>query len=102
MAIAINNLHGTPLTGAGEGSQVAPNGQRPSAAQSTTVAPRGDQVSLTDSAARLRELEYEVSQLPEVDTQRVNEVQRALATGTYQIEPSDVANKMLAIEKALP
>ncbi len=101
MALEINNLPGPPLTGAGEGGQVAPNGQRPSAAESTTVAPRGDQVSLTDSAARLRELENEVSQMPVVDAQRVAEVQRSLSIGTYQINPSEVAAKMLSIEKAL-
>ncbi len=102
MALEINNLPGPPLTGAGEGSQVAPNGQRPSAAESTTVAPRGDQVSLTDSAARLRELETEVSQMPVVDAQRVAEVQRSLSIGTYQINPSEVADKMLSFEKTLP
>ncbi len=102
MAIGINNLHGNPLTGANEGGQVAPNGQRPSAAANTTVASKGDQVSLTDSAARLRELENEVSQLPVVDSKRVAEVQRAISIGTYQIDPSDVAAKMLAIETGLP
>ena len=101
MAIEINNLPGLPLTGAGEGGQVAPNGQRPSAAETTTVAPKGDQVSLTDSAARLRELENEVSQMPVVDAQRVAEVQRSLSIGTYQVNPSDVAEKMLSMEKAM-
>ncbi len=101
MALEINDLLGPPLSGAGEGNKVAPNGQRPSAAESTTVAPRGDQVSLTDSATRLRELENEVSQLPVVDAQRVAEVQRSLSIGTYQINPSDVADKMLSIEKAM-
>ncbi len=101
MALEINNLPGPPPTGANEGSQIAPNGQHTSAAANTTVAPKGDQVSLTDSAARLRELENEVSQLPVVDAKRVAEVQRSIAVGSYQVNPGEVADKMMAIEKNL-
>jgi len=102
MTIEINGLPGKPLPSAGEGSQVAPNGHRPSAAANTSVAAKDDQVSLTDSAARLRELENEVSQLPMVDSKRVAEVQRSIATGGFQVNPSEVAENMLTLDKGLP
>ena len=95
----INSLSGMPLNNAGEGGQVAPNGNRPSAATNTTVAAKDDQVSLTDSAARLRELENEASQLPVVDSKRVAEVQRSIAAGSFQVDPSQVAEKMLTAER---
>lgn len=58
----------------------------------------GDQVSLTPSAALLKELEKEIAQLPVVDTGRVEGVQRALATGTFQVDPPRVADKLLELE----
>ena len=100
MSNEINVLSGIPLHNAGEGSQVSPNGNRPSTATGTTVTAKDDQVSLTDSATRLRELENEVSQLPVVDSKRVAEVQRAIASGSLQVDPSQVAEKMLTIERA--
>jgi negative regulator of flagellin synthesis FlgM len=102
MTIEINGLSGKPLPSAGEGGQVAPNGHRPSAAANTTVAAKDDQVSLTDSASRLRELENGVSQLPVVDSKRVAEVQRSIAIGSFQVDPSQVAEKMLTMDKGLP
>jgi len=101
MTIAINGLPGKPLPSSGEGGQVAPNGQRSSAAANTSVAASDDQVSLTDSASRLRELENEVSQLPVVDTKRVTEVQRSISIGSFQVDPSQVAEKMLTMDKSL-
>ena len=102
MTNEINSLSGIPLPTAGDTGQIAPNDQRPSAAANTSVAASDDRVSLTDSATRLRELENEVSQLPAVDSQRVAEVQRSLATGSFQVDPSQVAEKMLALDRDLP
>jgi negative regulator of flagellin synthesis FlgM len=57
-----------------------------------------DQFSLTSSAALLKDLEREISQLPVVDAGRVEGVQRALATGTFQVDPPRVADKLLQLE----
>ena len=62
------------------------------------VGAAGDQVSLTASAALLQELEKEIAQLPVVDTGRVESVQRALATGTFQVDPARTADKLLQLE----
>jgi negative regulator of flagellin synthesis FlgM len=61
----------------------------------------GDDVKLSSQAAQLHALEAEISTLPVVDTQRVGEVQHALATGSFEIQPAQVADKMLSFEAGL-
>lgn len=61
----------------------------------------GDQVRLSDQAAQLQALEASIANLPVVDTQRVQDVQRTLATGAFQIEPAQVADKLLTFEAGL-
>ena len=60
-----------------------------------------DQVQLSNQAAQLQALEAEISNLPVVDTQRVQDVQRTIATGSFQIEPAEVADKLLSFEAGL-
>jgi negative regulator of flagellin synthesis FlgM len=64
----------------------------------TGVGASSDQVSLTASASLLQELEKEIAQLPVVDTGRVESVQRALATGTFQVDPARTADKLMQLE----
>lgn len=60
-----------------------------------------DRVSLTDRAAQLQALEMQISDLHVVDTHLVNEMQRTIALGNYQINPIDVVNKLLRFELGL-
>lgn len=60
-----------------------------------------DQVNLSNQAAQMQALEAEIANLPVVDTQRVQDVQRTLATGSFQIEPAQVADKLLSFEAGL-
>ena len=43
----------------------------------------------------------EGANLPIVDTQRVQDVQRTLATGAFRIEPAQVADRLLTFEAGL-
>ena len=61
----------------------------------------GDQLKLSSQAAQLQALEAEIANLPVVDTQRVQDVQRTLATGSFQVEPARVADKVLTFEAGL-
>ena len=45
--------------------------------------------------------EAEIANLPVINTQRVQDVQRTLATGSFQIKPAEVADKMLQFEAGL-
>lgn len=60
-----------------------------------------DEVKLSNQAAQLQALEAEIANLPVVDPQRVQDVQRTIATGSFQIEPIQVADKMLTFEAGL-
>lgn len=60
-----------------------------------------DQLQLSNQAAQLQALEAEIANLPVVDTQRVQDVQRTMATGAFQVEPAQVADKLLTFEAGL-
>jgi len=62
---------------------------------------QADTVSLTDTAARLKELEMGLASQPVVDTQRVQSVQSAINEGTFEVDPDSVAEKMLDFESGL-
>lgn len=98
----IKGLSGQPIsTGEGNKSRAADQTQTAgtSASGKSAAGASGDTVSLTDSATRLRELEAQIASLPIADAQRVSDVQRSLATGTFIFEPEDAAENLLAQER---
>ena len=60
-----------------------------------------DKLQLSSQAAQLQALEAGIANLPVVDTQRVQDVQQTLATGTFEIVPARVAHKLLTFEAGL-
>jgi len=62
---------------------------------------QSDTVSLTDTAARLKELEMGLASQPVVDVQRVKSVQSAINDGTFEVDPDSVAEKMIEFETGL-
>jgi negative regulator of flagellin synthesis FlgM len=104
MAIEINNLTTTPsqVTEAGGQPRTTPQPAADKATdRSATQNQSTDQVSLTPTAQQLRGLEQQIADQPVVDTQKVNAVKEALASGSFEIDPSRVAGKMMSLEKAL-
>jgi negative regulator of flagellin synthesis FlgM len=86
----------------GEGSEVRVGRNEPSTAQQQTGTPStGDTVSLTDTANQLTRLESALASLPVVDTQRVEQVQRELADGSYRVDATRVASSLIAAEPGL-
>jgi len=80
--------------------QETPSGQprsseseaRPSGSQST------DSVSLTESARRLGELSSEAAAGQAVDAARVETIRQSLDEGVYEIDPRQIAERLLALE----
>lgn len=108
MGIEISGNSGRPPAEAVEAakSQAAPpsNNQTSAAGNgegAKTASTGGDKLNLSSQAAQLQALEAEIANLPVVDTQRVQDVQRTLATGAFQIEPAQVADKLLTFETGL-
>ena len=69
---------------------VAPVSREPSTA---------DSVSLSSAAKTLVEIENSLKALPEVDRSRVEAIKARIESGEYQINPENVAQKMLDMEK---
>ena len=105
MSIEINGSGNRPPVASSETGQSATvsKGGAGSAGRSPAPAsPSGaDTFSLTNRAAQLQQLESQIANLPVVDTQRVTEVQHALSTGTLEINPAQVADKLPSFEAGL-
>ncbi len=105
MGIEINGSGGRPpheAVEAGKAQPTSTNDTRPRAGSGTkTTSSGGDQLKLSDQAAQLKAMEAEIANLPVVDTQRVQDVQRTLATSSLQVEPAQVAHKLLTFEAGL-
>jgi negative regulator of flagellin synthesis FlgM len=88
-----------PLKGSNTGSVAAADKastDTPAASTST-----GDQVTLTTSARSLQKLSDAIAQTPVVDAAKVASIKQALAGGTYTINASSIADKMLQAERGL-
>ena len=102
MPIEINGLPITVLKNPKEGPQVDAGRNKSAPAQEETGKPAAsDTVTLTDTAARLRDLGNSLSALPVSDTQRVVEVKKAVEDGAYEVDAGRVAHKMIELEKLL-
>jgi negative regulator of flagellin synthesis FlgM len=87
---------------AAEDSQVQVARSEPTVEQQETGRPSSvDTVSLTDTAARLRELENTLATLPVVDAQRVEDIQKSIADGSFDVDPEKIAVKILEFEGEL-
>lgn len=58
-------------------------------------------VHITSSARNLAALEQSVQDMPAIDSARVDEIQRRLAEGRYQIDPQRIADAFLRREDEL-
>ena len=102
MSVEMNGLSGRITQGTGEGSQTSATGTAGSqTAQNPVASTSNDTVNLTSSATNLQQLTSAVAAMPVVDAQRVNDVQRAVGTGSFQFEPATAADNMITQERDL-
>jgi flagellar biosynthesis anti-sigma factor FlgM len=102
MTIDIHGLPGGLVQNGGESAPLQRSQDAPRAAPSSGPGGPQDTVSLTNSATRLRSLESAINALPVVDPQRVEGVQRQLATGSFTVNTLSAAGKILEMERNLP
>lgn len=62
--------------------------------------PAGE-VHITDSASQLANLEQTLRRLPAVDEARVAQFRSAIDQGTYTVQPQQVADQLLQLERSL-
>ncbi len=60
-----------------------------------------DTVSFSETAVKMGQLGVAVDDTPVVDTQRVEKVKQALMDGTYNVDPTKIAEKLMAFDNAL-
>ena len=63
--------------------------------KSEEVASKDDQITLSGTAKEIGRLQAEVSKLPDVRTDRVDELKSAINSGTYNVKGDAVAGKLL-------
>lgn len=101
----INNVTGfssAQSQRAAEGAKVEVSRTEQTASQQETGSTSAtDSVSLTDTAARLQKLENTIASLPVVDAQRVEQLRSSIASGEYEVNPANIADKMLSFDAAL-
>jgi len=78
------------------------NGHKAKSGGAPQAAPRGitDTVSVTDQAARLKELESTLAAYPEVNSSLVAEMKQAIADGNLEMNFEDTAADLIEIEGA--
>ena len=81
------------------GHEVNRNNTAPTGNTAPTSA--ADTVSITGTASQLQALEKQLASLPVVDVQRVDAVKREISSGTFEINPPRIADKMIQIESAI-
>jgi len=104
MPIEITGQTTNQLPNAKDGTalHVVPGNKTPAPSQQETgKSSTLDTVSLTDSAALLQKMEAAMADAPIVDTQKVEDIRKALANGTYEIDATRVAEKILNFENRL-
>lgn len=66
--------------------------------QSENTTSTADRVTLTNTAARLKDIEHQLNNASSVDSARVAAVQSAISNGDYTVDADRIADKMLAFE----
>lgn len=91
-------ITGRPANGTAKTDNPAATSQEGSQAQAGAA----DSVELTQSARSLQALDARMSEVSEVDQQRVDEVRAKLESGQYSVDAQRVADKMIALDRSLP
>lgn len=89
-----NNSLNTATSGA---KSRAPAADKPASGTNpdTSSTQQASDVSLSNRAQQLSRLEAQVSNSPDVDSDRVAELQKAIADGSFNVDPERIADKML-------
>jgi negative regulator of flagellin synthesis FlgM len=88
-----------PPKGSNTGSVAADRTPTDSSASST--AQTGDHVTLTTSGRSLQKLSDAIAQTPVVNAAKVSSIKDAVNSGSYSIDASRIAGKMLQAERGL-
>ena len=72
-----------------------------SSASASAQTKPADSVPLTDTAAKLSELQAEVNAAEGVDLERVEAIREQIADGSYQVDADRIADALMTMEQEL-
>jgi negative regulator of flagellin synthesis FlgM len=90
-----------PVKSSNNGGTVADKSQSEATPAVASGTKGADQVTLTSSARSLQKIEEAIANTPVVNTDKVAAVKQQLSAGTYQIDSSRVAGKLLQFDSGL-
>jgi negative regulator of flagellin synthesis FlgM len=101
----VNNNVNKPQIDGQKLSQQQTQGQAASTGNATqtaapAAAPRGDSVSLTQSAQQLSQVQKKGTEAP-VNQEKVDKLKKAIAEGEYKINPEVLAQKIAKLESQI-
>lgn len=99
----INNIKVTGQAGVDPNRNVGSRDDRGNDKSSPVSASetRPDTVSLTDTATQLQSLQQTLSEVPEVDSGKVEAIQAAIADGSYSVDVNELAQNLIEFEQQL-
>ena len=102
MSIDINNVTSVKPQSTGEEQQLNRASDKAAArAETSPSSPPRDTVSLSENAVQLGKLESSSAAAPIVDTQRVEQLKKAINDGSYVADPVKIADKLMQFESLL-
>jgi negative regulator of flagellin synthesis FlgM len=90
-----------PVKGSSSNAGVTGKSQSDASAAAASTSQSGDTVTLTNSARSLQQTEAAIANAPVVNAAKVASIKQAINSGTFQINASQVADKLLQFEKGL-
>lgn len=94
-------VKGIPLGSNQRTDQTGQHGNTTGAKENKSASPPSNDVKITDTALKLRQLEAKIASQPIVDTQKVENIKKAIADGTFRVNITRTAEKMAEFESLL-
>lgn len=101
MSIDINGISSAKVQVPLDESQVKQQVEQQPANTETGKSSTADTVSISDNATQLGKMGNAVDTTPVVDMQRVEQVRQAINNGTYEVDATKVADKLMQFESLL-
>lgn len=101
MSIDINGISSSVAQRPVDDTQTKPGAEQQPANTETGKSSAADTVSLSDNAVSLGKVEDTVAMTPVVDAKRVEQVQAAIADGSFEADPAKIADKLMQFESLL-
>jgi len=96
------NLNGLDLSGAAaSAARTGATSQSNATNAQDTTQPSGPEVTITSTAALLARLQQALAAKPAIDWAAVNVISRAIAGGSYKVNPDKVASGLINSERTL-